>query len=303
MGGKKNMSRAKTKNRDGLGDLILTRAIYVILAILGVCTLYPFLYVVSSSLSSGRMIDMGEVVLFPKEFTIDAYTYILADKIFWTSYANTLFYTIIGTAWSMLISTTGAYALSRNRLRGRRLFNFLIVFTMWFDAGMIPMYLNYKELGVVDSRWGIVIAFGVQAFNIILLRNYFESVPKSLEEAAMIDGANDFKIFSSIYVPLSKPAITTVILYYAIGRWNGFFWTMILIRDINKTPLQVYLRKMIIERDAMADEVSNNILSTSYSPDTIIYAVIVCSMIPVMIAYPYIQKYFTKGVMVGGVKE
>ena len=284
-------------------DDIVVIMIYVILGILGICALYPFIYVVSSSLSSGRAVDMGDVVLFPKEFTLDAYKYVIKEKIFWISYLNTLFYTVVGTAWSMLLSATGAYALSRKKLKGKRVFNFLVVFTMWFNAGMIPMYLNYKELGIIDSRWGIVIAFGVQAFNIILLRNYFENIPVSLEEAAMIDGANDFKIFFKIFLPLSKPALTTVVLYYAIGRWNGFFWTMVLIRDINKTPLQVYLRKMIIEKEAMADAVANQLFSSSYSSDTIIYATIVASMIPVIIAYPYIQKYFTKGVMVGGVKE
>ena len=284
-------------------DEIVTGFIYILLGILGICALYPFVYVVSSSLSSGRSVDMGTVLLFPKEFTVDAYGYVLKEKIFWISYLNTLFYTLVGTTWSMFISAPGAYALSRKRLKGKRMFNFLLVFTMWFNAGMIPMYLNYKSLGIVDNRWGIIVAFGVQAFNIILLRNYFESIPVSLEEAAMIDGANNFKIFFRIFLPLSKPALTTVILYYAIGRWNGFFWTMVLIRDINKTPLQVYLRKMISEKEAMADEVANTLLSTSYSPDTIIYAVIVASMIPVMIVYPYIQKYFTKGIMVGGVKE
>ncbi len=285
------------------GDDVLVVVIHIILGILAIMTLYPFLYVVSSSMSSGRMVDIGEVVLFPKEITFDAYKYVLKEKIFWTSYANTIFYTVVGTIWSMMLSATGAYALSRKRLKGRRMFNFLVVFTMWFNAGMVPMYLNYKQLGVVDSRLGIIIAFGVQAFNIILLRNYFESVPEALEESSMIDGANDFTIFWSIFLPLSKPALITVVLYYAIGRWNGFFWTMILISDINKTPLQVYLRKMIIEKEAMADQVANSLYSMSYSTDTIIYATIVCSMIPVIIAYPYIQKYFTKGVMVGGVKE
>ncbi len=168
---------------------------------------------------------------------------------------------------------------------------------------MIPAYLNYQSLGVIDSRWGIVIAFGVQAFNIILLRNYFESIPESLEESSMIDGATDFRIFFNIFLPLSKPSLVTVILYYGIGRWNGFFWTMVLLRDINKTPLQVYLRKMIIEQNQLAEEVAKNIQTASYSADTVIYAIIVASMIPVIIVYPYIQKYFTKGIMVGGVKE
>ncbi|MFI3172828.1 MAG: carbohydrate ABC transporter permease [Eubacteriales bacterium] len=284
-------------------DKIFTIVVYVTLGILGLASLYPFLYVLSSSLSSGNMVSLGEVVLFPKEFTIDAYKYVLSQSMFWSSYGNTLFYTIVGTAYSMVLSSTGAYALSRKNLKGRKIFNLLLVFTMWFQAGMVPMYLNFEALGIKDNRWGIVVAFGITAFNIILLRNYFENVPESLEEACKIDGAGHFTIFSKIFLPLSKPALVTVILYYAIGRWNGFFWTMVLISDETKTPLQVYLRSMIVERAALADTVSSTLYSSSYSSDTIIYAVIVCSMIPVIIAYPFIQKYFTKGIMVGGVKE
>lgn len=291
------------KTKTYFGDHVVTWTIYIILTIGAISSLYPMIYVVSSSLSSGRMVDLGEVILFPKEFTTDAYTEVVSDEKFWISYANTMFYTIVGTIYSMFISSTGAYTLSRKRLHGRKFFNLMLVFTMWFNAGMVPMYLNYDSLGVKNSRWGIVIAFGVQAFNIILLRNYFENVPESLEEAAMIDGANDFKIFMGIFMPLSRPALVTVVLYYVISRWNGFFWAMILLDDINKTPLQVYLKKLIIDQQQLAEEIGMNLLSSSYSADTVIYAVIVCSMIPVILVYPYIQKYFTKGIMVGGVKE
>ncbi len=285
-------------------DKIFTTTIHILLGLCGLICLYPFVYVLSSSLSSGASVDQGKVLLFPVEFTSQAYGFVLDDQQFWISYANTLYYTIVGTIYSMILSATGAYTLSRSRLKGKKFFNLLVVFTMWFNAGMIPSYLNYRELNIVDSRWGIVVAFGIQAFNIVLLRNYFENVPASMEEAAMIDGANDFRIFATIFLPLSKPALVTVILYYAIGRWNGFFWTMILLRDINKTPLQVYLRKMIIEKTALEDAVASTYSADIlYSFDTIIYAIIVCSMIPVIIAYPYIQKYFTKGIMVGGVKE
>lgn len=287
------------------GDKTLTAFIYVILAVCGIISFYPFIYVLSSSLSSGNSVTMGKVLLFPVEFTIDAYKYVLSDKVFWISYANTIFYTVVGTFYSMVISSTGAYALSRKKLRFRKFFNLMVVFTMWFNAGIIPSYLNYKDLGIRDSRMGIIVAFGVTAFNIILLKNYFESVPESLEQAAMIDGASDFRIFWNIFLPLSKPALVTVTLYYAIGRWNGFFWSMILITDINKTPLQVYLRKMIVDKEQLADEVASALFTSSatYSLDTIIYAIIVCSMIPVILVYPYIQKYFTKGIMLGGVKE
>lgn len=293
------------KKSELLGDKILTWFIYGVLGLCGIASFYPFIYVLSSSLSHGTAVTMGQVVLFPIDFTMDAYEYVLDDDYFWTSYYNTFYYTIFGTAYSMVLSSMGSYALSRKKLRGRKFFNLIVVFTMWFNAGIIPTYLNYNELGIKNSRIGIVIAFGIQAFNIVLLRNYFDSVPESLEQAAMIDGANDFTIFAKIYMPLSKPSLITVTLYYAIGRWNGFFWTMILISDVDKTPLQVYLRKMIIEKAAMADAVATTLHSGAgtYSVDTVIYAIIVCSMVPVIIVYPYIQKYFTKGIMVGGVKE
>lgn len=274
---------------------------YFLLAVLAIIALYPFLYVFSASLSSGRAVDTGSVMLFPVEMTTDAYKHILSDKQFWISYGNTFFYTIFGTIWSMAITSAGAYALSREKLLFKRQLNFMVAFTMWFNAGMIPIYLNLRDLGLLDTRFGIIVAFGVQAFNVILLRNYFEGIPKEIEEAAIIDGANEFQVFSKIFLPLAKPAMTTVWLFYAIGRWNGYFWTMIMLRDPNKISLQVYLRSLIVERN-IEEEIIDNILSLSYSTDTLIYAVIVCSIIPVIIVYPYIQKYFTKGIMVGGVK-
>ncbi|SHH67026.1 carbohydrate ABC transporter permease [Clostridium grantii] len=276
---------------------------YLILTLLGIMALYPFLYVLGASLSSGRAVDTGRVTLFPVEFTIDAYIHVFKDNQFWISYANTLFYTFVGTLYSMVLTSMGAYALSKKKLMFRRELNLFVAFTMWFNAGMIPTYLNLRDLGFIDSRLGIIMAFGMQAFNIILLRNYFEGVPEAIDEAATIDGANEFKKFFKIYLPLSKPALVTVALFYAIGRWNGFFWTMILIRDTNKISLQVYLRTLIIDKANAAEEIANNLLSLSYSYDTLIYAIIVCSMIPVILVYPYIQKYFTKGIMVGGVKE
>jgi putative aldouronate transport system permease protein len=221
---------------------------------------------------------------------------------FWISYVNTLFYTVFGTLWSMFISVCGGYALSKTKLIGLRTFNFLLVFTMWFSAGMIPQYLNYKNMGV-DTSWGIIVAFGVQAFNIILLRNHFSSDPKVIEEAAIIDGANEFQLFSSIYLPMSKAALATVTLFYATSRWNGYYWSRMLLRGAFNYPLQVYLRQLIedyrkIYEDAIVD---NKFLP--YAADSLAYAIIICSIIPVLIIYPHIQKYFVKGVNLGGVKE
>ena len=209
-----------------------------------------------------------------------------------------LFYTVIGTAWSMGISLTGAYALQKKKLKFRRQWNFLLVFTMWFSAGMIPLYLNYKSMHV-DNRWGMVVAFGVQAYNIILLRNYFSSIPKELEEAAIVDGANEFQLFYKIYVPMSTASIATVTLFYAISRWNGYYWSRMLLTDPYQQPLQVYLRQLIENYQKLYDE---SPVVLSYSADSLAYAIIICSIIPVLAIYPYIQKYFAKGVNMGGVK-
>jgi putative aldouronate transport system permease protein len=249
---------------------------------------------------SGRIAyESGLIKLFPKDVTFQAYEMILYDKAFWISYTNTLFYTFLGTVWSMVVSLTGAYALQKSKLLFQRQFNFLLVFTMWFSPGMIAHYLNYKGMGV-DNRWGIVFAFGIQAYNIILLRNYFSSIPKEIEEAAIVDGANEFQLFGKIYVPMSKASIATVTLFYAISRWNGYYWSRILLTDPYEQPLQVYLRQTIENFQKLYDE---SPVVLSYSADSLAYAIIICSIIPVLIIYPYITKYFAKGVNMGGVKE
>jgi putative aldouronate transport system permease protein len=205
---------------------------------------------------------------------------------------------VFGTVWSMVISSLGAYVLSKKKLMFRRRLNFLLVFTMWFNAGMIPTYLNYVSMGVAN-RWGIVVAFGIQAYNIILLRNYFEGIPKEIEEAAIIDGANEFQVFTKVYLPMSKAALATVTLFYATSRWNGYFWSRLLLKEKNEQPLQVYLRQLVEDFRQIFDEMPIDI---GYSADSLVYAMIICSIIPVLIIYPFIQKYFAKGVNLGGVK-
>ena len=273
-----------------------------LLIIFALSVLYPFVYIFSSSISSGYAVTTGKVILFPKDLTFDAYRQLFKDTKLWVAYANTFFYTIFGVLTSMFFSITGAYALSKKRLLFRKQFNIFVAFTMWFNAGMIPIFLNFRDLHLLNSRIGIIIGFACTAFNIILLRNYFENVPSAIEEAARIDGVNEFQMLTKVYLPLSKPALTTVALYYGIARWNGYFWSMILLRDESKIPLQVYLKKKIVE-SVVSEETIVAAANSSFSPETLIYATIILSIIPVIIIYPYIQKYFNKGVMVGGVKE
>lgn len=278
-------------------EIIAKIIAYTLITIFTLIAFYPIVYSFSVSISGRAMYETGQIVLLPKEIQFDAYKAVLTDNKFWISYVNTLYYTVFGTVWSMVISLTGAYALAKQRLFGRRVWNFLLVFTMWFSAGLVPKYLNYVGLGV-DNRIGIVLAFGIQAFNIILLRNAFEAIPSEIEEAAIIDGANEFQLFKSIYVPMSTAAIATVTLFYAIGRWNGYYWSMMLIKSADAQPLQVILRQKIETFQSL----DLGLQTINYALDSLIYAIIICSIIPILVIYPYIQKYFARGVNVGGVK-
>lgn len=280
-------------------ELIFKIIAYVLVTLFALAALYPFIYTVSASVSSKLAFEQGQVIFWPVDFQMDALTGVISDKGFWIAYTNTLFYTFFGTAFSMVMSVMAAYALSKSRLVFRSQINFLIVFTMWFSAGMIPTFLNYKMFGV-DYRWGIIYGFGVQAFNVILLRNYFSGVSKEIEEAAIVDGANEFQVLLNVYLPMSKSALATVTLFYALSRWNGYFWNMILVNWNVEHPLQVFLRRYLTEY--LMDE-NASITDLPYSPYSYMYAMIVMSIIPIIVVYPYLQKYFAKGVNVGGVKE
>lgn len=284
------------------GDKLFVIVNMVLIGMFTLSTLYPFIYIASLSMSTGFEARAGNVVLGPVGFTLEAYKQVLKEPMFWTSYKNTFIYTIGGTLMSLAFIIPGAYALSRPQLWGRRFWNLMVAFTMWFHAGMIPFFLNMRDLGLLDSYFGIIIGFAVNGFNIILLRNFFESIPKSFEEAARMDGANEFQVLWKVFVPLSKPAIATVALFCVVSRWNGFFWAMVLLQDDSKIPLQVYLRHVIV--DLQDDEAfANTLLTAPYSVETISAAIIVCSIIPILLIYPFLQKYFSKGILLGGVKE
>lgn len=284
------------------GDKLFVILNMFLIAVFTVSALYPFIYIAAVSFSSGFQAAAGNVVLTPIETTLAAYKYTLTEPKFWISYKNTFIYTIGGTLMSLAFIIPGAYALSRKQLYGRRFWNLLVAFTMWFNAGLIPFFLNMRDLGLLDSYFGIIIGFAVNGFNIILLRNFFEAVPQSFEEAARMDGANEFQVLWKVYMPLAKPAIATVALFCVVSRWNGFFWAMVLLQDRDKVPLQVYLRHVITELQD-TEEFSSTLINAPYSFETVSSAIIVCSIIPVLIFYPFLQKYFNKGIMLGGVKE
>ncbi len=286
-------------------EIIFKLLSYTFLTIFALFCLYPFVYAISASLSGRDAYYMGKVVLFPVDVQFDAFREVLLTKRFWISYANTLFVTFYGTIWTLGTSVLGAYALSKARLVFRRGFNFFLVFTMWFSAGLVPQFLNYKAtqnifgaMGIMDDKWLVVIAMGMAAFNVVLLRNAFENVPREIEEAAIVDGAKELQLLTRVYIPMSKSTIATVGLFFGISRWNGYFWARTMIRNRNEWPLQVYIRDKLEE--IMRVELP---ATTVYAPNSIIYAMVVCAIIPIIIIYPYIQKYFATGVNVGGVKE
>ncbi len=292
----------KNMNLYSRGDKIFVWINMVLIALFTISTLYPFIYIAAVSFSEGSAATAGKVVITPIGFTLAAYERVLSEPLFWSSYKNTFIYTFGGTFISLLIIIPGAYALSRPQLYGRRFWNLMVAFTMWFNAGLIPFFLNMRDLGLMDSYFGLIIGFAVNAFNIILLRNFFEAIPTSFEEAARMDGANEFQVLRKVYVPLSKPALATIVLFCMVARWNGFFWAMVLLKDEAKIPLQVYLQQVIAELSD-DEEFGNSLLDSLYSFETVTASIMVCSIIPVLIFYPFIQKYFNKGILLGGVKE
>ena len=295
------------KRKLEITELIFKIISYTLLTIFALACLYPFIYAVSASISGVDAVDYGRVVLFPKDVQFLAFKRMFRDNMFWNSYTNTLFITLYGTIWALFSSILAGYALSKKRLLFRKFFNFFLVFTMWFSAGIVPQYLNYlatrrvfNSIGIMDDKWLVVIAMGMAAMNIILLRNAFEGVPSEIEEAAIVDGATEMQVLTTVYIPMSKSTIATVALFFAISRWNGYFWARQMISNNNEHPLQVFIRRQLeqfTDPDMMAT------WSQPYASDSVIYALIVCSIVPILVIYPFIQKYFAKGVNVGGVKE
>ena len=295
------------KRKLEISELIFKVLSYVLLTVFALMCLYPFVYAVSASISGRHAVEYSEVVLLPKDIQFEAFSSMFSNNMFWNSYANTLFLTFYGTLWALGVSILGAYALSKKRLLFRKSFNFFVVFTMWFSAGIVPQYLNYLDtqrvfnaIGIMDDKWLVVIAMGMAAMNIILLRNAFENVPGEIEEAAIVDGATELQVLNKVYIPMSKSTIATVALFFAISRWNGYFWARQMISNGNEHPLQVFIR-LQLEMYTDPDQMTG--WNRVYAPDSMIYALIVCSIIPILVIYPFIQKYFAKGTNVGGVKE
>ncbi|MEE1225076.1 MAG: carbohydrate ABC transporter permease [Clostridia bacterium] len=288
-------------NLETRGEKIFKVFNYILLSLISLITLYPVVYVISASLSSPAAVLAGRVAIWPVELTLDSYKILLKDADIYRAYANTIFYTGVGTLISITLEVLMAYPLSKKRLFGRSGISMGLAFSMWISAGMIPLYLVIKSLGLLNSRMGLLIPFACSAYHIILLRTFFQSLPEAFEEYAKIEGAGDWRILTSIYIPLSKAAIATVILYIAVGKWNSYFWAMTILRDDSKMPLQVLLKNMVVQMSVSTSGDSAG-GATNLSQETMVYSTMVIAMVPMLILYPFIQKYFVKGVMVGGVK-
>lgn len=287
--------------KQSAGERVFSVLNCIFLGAFGFLCVYPFIYMVSVSISDVFAVQQGKVWLLPNGFNLSSYQRVIKDSGIWMAYGNSLVFLVAGTAVNILFTVCAAYPLSRKRLMGRKFFTFYIALTMWFTVPMIPFYLTIKSLNLYDTRSAIIFGFAVSAFYVIVLKTFFDSIPESLEESAKIDGANDLTILTKIMLPLSVPALATITIYYAVSRWNGYFWTMILIKDEKKVPLQLYLRKLIIEVN-LIDMVSLTGDYGSIIPETFVYATIIVAVIPMVIVYPLIQKYFVKGMMIGSIK-
>ena len=299
----------KTKISNGIFNIV----IYVLLLFLAVIMLYPLLFVLSVSFSDPKAVAGGEMLLLPVRPSLEGYRYLMQYKEIWVGYLNTIFYMFLGTLLNLAATLPCAYAMSRKDLRGQKYLMIFFMITMYFSGGMIPGYLNIKSLGLLDTRSIILINGLVSTFNLIVARTYFlTAIPWEIQEAAVIDGCNDFQIFGKIIFPLSKAITVVMTLYYGVGRWNSYFTEMIYLKDRGKFPLQLFLREILTKstfaKTAMADGMSFSaeqmmaLIKQADTANMIKYGVIVISALPMLIIYPFLQKYFEQGVMIGSVK-
>ncbi|MBA2937469.1 carbohydrate ABC transporter permease [Paenibacillus sp. CGMCC 1.16610] len=289
--------------RQSLGSRIFDIVNVVVLIAIALITLIPFVFVLSGSLTASEELIRRGVVLIPTKLSLDGYKYIFSTKTILWSLSVTAFITIAGTLINLFFTTLTAYPLARNEFMGRRPIMLLILFTMLFSGGMIPTFLVVKSLGLLNSYGSLLIPGAISAFNLIIIRNFFQQLPDGLEESAKIDGCNDFQILIRIVLPLSLPAMATFALFYAVGHWNTFFNAILYINDTTKWPIQVWLRQIVILSQGGVGD-SQQMGSDYVAPpgEVIKMAVIVVSTVPILLVYPFLQKHFAKGVLLGSVK-
>ena len=284
-----------------IGSVILYFSITVLIFI---CA-YPFLNVIAYSLSGYNAVLTGRVTFYPIDFTLSAYRHILGRTQIWISMRTTVLVTLMGTATSLVLTIFAAYALSRNNLPGKGLFTGLILFTMYFNGGIIPTFLVVKGLGLFDTLGALFIPQAINVFNFIVMRTFFRELPKSLEEAAKIDGASELQVLIKVVLPLSLPIIATISLFYAVGYWNSYFDALLYIQDPDKYTLQLRLRSMLFGEELNSSGITGTNLEgigTEVMSQSLKMATVAVSTIPIIVVYPWLQKYFVKGVMIGSIK-
>ncbi|WP_341833422.1 carbohydrate ABC transporter permease [Paenibacillus pectinilyticus] len=275
------------------------------MALISITILYPLYFIVVASFSNPDTVNSGGILLLPHQAYLDGYKKIFEYTPIWVGYRNSIIYTVCGTLVNLAVTIPCAYALSRKDLVGRNPIMFLFVFTMFFSGGLIPTYLLVSKLGLLDTMWALILPSAASVWNIIITRTYFQStIPDELMEAAIMDGCSDFRFFFSVALPLSKVIITVMALFYGIAQWNSFFDPLIYLKTESKLPLQLILRNLLIMNET-ANRMVNDPVSLAQKQriaEQIKYGVIIASCLPLMIAYPFLQKYFTKGVMIGSIK-
>lgn len=285
------------------GERVFSTVNIIILTALLILFLYPVLYILFGSFSDpGKMMEHHGILFAPLGFTLDAYKLVLKNPLILTSYANTLYYVIAGTAINVFLTTLGAYCLSRKKLLLKNFFMLLITFTMFFSGGLVPSYLLVKSLHLQDTRWVMLIPTAISAYNLIIMRTFVNGIPDSLEESAKIDGAGDFTVLFKILVPVAKPVIAVMVLFYGVGHWNEWFNASIYMTDRDLFPLQLILREILIQNstDSMMTDVGG--ADKALIGESVKYATIVVATVPILFIYPFLQKYFQKGFMLGSVK-
>ncbi len=291
-------------SKRNLGERLFDSGNTSFLVILCIGTIYPFLYVLFASLSDpGELIRTRGLIFYPQGFSLEAYRLVFANPMIMVGYANTLFYVVVGTTINLLMTSFGAYALSRRTIMLKNPIMMLIVFTMFFSGGLIPNYLLVSELGMLNTRWALIIPGAISTYNLIIMRTSFQGIPASLEESAKIDGANDFTILFRIILPLSLPIVSVMILFYGVSHWNAWFNALLYLRDRDLYPLQLVLREILITNSTDSMTTGASDIDKALISETIKYAAIIVATVPVLFLYPFLQKYFVKGVMIGAVKE
>ena len=289
------------------GDTFFTVTVYILLILFCILTLYPLIYIVSCSLSDPEAVYRGDVFLLPVKFSVKSYERVLNNSEIWTGYKNTIIYTAVGTFLSVAFTMMSAYPLTRKDLKGRQVFMTLYVITMFFGGGIVPLYIVVDSLGMIDTMWGVILPGCVSVWNLIVVRTYINtSLPFELQEAAMIDGADGFRLFFRIVLPLCKPVILIMVLFYLVGYWNNYFNALMFLSTAEKYTLQLVLRNILITQDLNgmigSGGSQENLYQQAILSESLKYSSIVVSTLPILLIYPFLSKYFEKGMVIGGLK-